>query len=89
MAEQIKARETARQAVRSGETEYDKIELAKRIEKEMLEAAEALDFEKASFLRDQLRELKELPELVLLDSRKKKKNYLATKKHKKYKKEDF
>ena len=84
LAEQIKARETARQAVRSGETEYDKIELAKRIEKEMLEAAEALDFEKAAFLRDQLRELKELPELVLLDSRKKKKNYLAAKKHKKY-----
>jgi len=89
LAEQIKARETARQAVRSSETEYDKIELANSIEKEMLEAAQALDFERAAFLRDQLRELKELPELVLLDSRKKKKKYLAARKLKRYKKEDF
>ncbi len=89
LAEQIKARETARQAVRSSETEYDKIELANSIEKEMLEAAQALNFERAAFLRDQLRELKELPELVLLDSRKKKKKYLATRKLKRYKKEDF
>jgi len=89
LTEQIKARETARQAVRSSESEYDKIELANNIEKEMIEAAEALDFERAAFLRDQLRELKELPELVLLDSRKKKSNHLATKKHKKHKKKDF
>ncbi len=89
LAEQIKARETARQAVRSSESEYDKIQLANTIEKEMLEAAEALDFERAAFLRDQLRELKELPELVLLDSRKKKKKFLATRKQKRYKKEDL
>ena len=88
MVEQIKARETARQAVRSSESEYDKIQLANTIEKEMLEAAEALDFERAAFLRDQLRELKELPELVLLDSRKKKKKFLVTRKQKRYKKED-
>ncbi|MHC4487541.1 MAG: helicase-related protein, partial [Planctomycetota bacterium] len=67
LTEQIKARETARQAVRSSQTEYD---------------AAALDFERAAFLRDQLRELKELPELVLLDSRKKKKKFLATRKAK-------
>ena len=30
----------------------------------MLEAAESLDFERAAFLRDQLKELAELPELV-------------------------
>ena len=30
----------------------------------MLEAAEALDFERAAFLRDQLKELDELPQLV-------------------------
>jgi excinuclease ABC subunit B len=82
LTEQIKARETARQAVRSSQTEYDKIELANTIESEMLEAAAALDFERAAFLRDQLRELKELPELVLLDSRKKKKKFLATRKAK-------
>ena len=33
------------------------------IEKEMLAAAETLDFERAAFLRDQLKELKEVPEL--------------------------
>jgi excinuclease ABC subunit B len=85
LTEQIKARKTAREAVRFEEREYDKVELAGQIEKEMLEAAEALDFERAAFLRDQLRELKELPEFVLIDSGKKKKNYLATKKHKKHK----
>ena len=45
----------------------------------MLEAAQALDFERAAFLRDQLRELKELPEFVLVESRKKKSNHLAEK----------
>jgi excinuclease ABC subunit B len=71
LAEQVKARQTARQAARFGDSEYEKVELAAQIEREMLEAAEALDFERAAFLRDQLRELKELPEFVLIESRKK------------------
>jgi excinuclease ABC subunit B len=73
LTEQIKARKTAREAVRFEEREYDKVELAGQIEKEMLEAAQELDFERAAFLRDQLQELKELPEFVLIDSEKKKK----------------
>jgi len=80
LSEQIKARRVAREAVRLGDSEYDKVELAGQIEKEMLEAADALDFERAAFLRDQLRELKELPELVLADSRRKKSNFLHGKK---------
>ena len=60
----------------------EKVELAGEIEKEVLEAAAALDFERASFLRDKLKELKELPQLVLLDSKKKKSVHLATKKQK-------
>ena len=79
LAEQIKARQTARQAVRFGTDEYDKVELASQIETEMLEAAQSLDFERAAALRDQLRELKELPELVLVDSKKKKRDFLAAK----------
>ena len=71
LTEQVKARRTARQAVRFAECEYDKVELANRIEKEMLEAAQELDFERAAFLRDQLRELKELPEFALIESGKK------------------
>jgi len=86
LTDQIKARQTARQAVRFGDSEYEKVELASQIEKEMLEAAQSLDFERAAFLRDQLRELKELPELVLVNSRKKKSDFLATKKQKRYNK---
>jgi len=86
LTEQIKARQTARQAVRFGAGEYERVELASQIEKEMLEAAQSLDFERAAFLRDQLRELKELPELVLVNSRKKKSDFLAMKKQKRYNK---
>ncbi len=82
LTEQIKARRVAQEAIRLGDSEYDKVELAGQIEREMLEAAESLDFERAAVLRDQLRELKELPELVLADSHRKKSNFLATKKQK-------
>jgi len=87
LAEQVKARQTARQAVRFDADEYEKVELAGQIEKEMLEAAETLDFERAAFLRDQLRELKEVPEFVLLDSKKKKRDHLAAKKIERNKKQ--
>ena len=86
LSEQIRARRTAREAVRFGDDEYDKVQLASEIEKEMLEAAAELDFERAAFLRDQLRELKELPEFALIESGKKKRSYLATKKHKGHRK---
>ena len=86
LTDQIKARNTAREAVRFGDSEYEKVELASQIEKEMLEAAQSLDFERAAFLRDQLRELKELPELVIVNSRKKKSDFMATKRQKRYNK---
>ncbi|MHC4744014.1 MAG: helicase-related protein, partial [Planctomycetota bacterium] len=80
LTEQVKARKVAREAVRLGDSEYDKVQLASQIEQEMLEAAQALEFEKAAYLRDQLKELKELPELVLVDSKRKKRDFLAAKK---------
>jgi len=86
LAQQIKARKTARDAVRFGTGEYEKVELAHQIEQEMLQAAKELDFERAAVLRDQLRELKDLPELVLAGSKKKKRDFLATKKHNKHRK---
>ena len=86
LTEQIKARRVAREAIRLGDNEYDKVELASQIEREMLEAAEALDFERAAMLRDQWRELKELPELVLADSRRKKSSFLSSKKQKRRRK---
>jgi excinuclease ABC subunit B len=86
LAQQIKARKTARDAVRFGTGEYEKVELAHQIEQEMLQAAKELDFERAAVLRDQLRELKDLPELVLANSKKKKSDFLATKKHNRHRK---
>jgi excinuclease ABC subunit B len=82
---ELKARKAAREAVRFEPDEFEKVELAGQIEKEMLEAAESLDFERATYLRDRLKELKELPELVLLESKKKKRDFLATKKLKRFK----
>jgi excinuclease ABC subunit B len=76
---ELKARQKAREAVRFEPDEFEKVELAGAIEKEMLEAAESLDFERAAFLRDRLKELKDLPELVLLESKKKKRDHLAAK----------
>jgi excinuclease UvrABC nuclease subunit len=40
------------------ETEYERDELVTILEKEMMEAAEQLEFEKAARLRDQLNDLK-------------------------------
>ena len=62
--EQIKARHVARDAVSLSDEEYDRTELILQLEAEMLKAAEALDFEQAAALRDQLNELKEMPELT-------------------------
>ena len=71
LTEQIKAQRIAREAVRLDDSEYDKVEMAAQVEREMFEAAEALDFERAATLRDQLRELKELPELIVSSRTKK------------------
>jgi excinuclease ABC subunit B len=65
LTEQVKARQTAREALQFSDDEYDKVELASEIEKEMLQAAQTLDFEQAAFLRDKLKELKELPEIII------------------------
>ncbi|MBN2018781.1 MAG: excinuclease ABC subunit UvrB [Sedimentisphaerales bacterium] len=80
LAVELKAGKTAREAVRFEPEQFEKVELVSAVEKEMLEAAEALDFERAAVLRDRLRELKDLPELVLLDSKRKKRDFLAAKK---------
>jgi len=72
LIEQVKARDSARNALHYDADEFEKVELATQIEKEMLEAAESLDFEKAANLRDKLLEIKELPQFVLIESQKKK-----------------
>jgi excinuclease ABC subunit B len=82
LALELKAGKTAREAVRFEAGEFEKVELVAVIEKEMLEAAAALDFERAAVLRDQLKELKELPELVILESKRKRRDFLASKRTK-------
>jgi excinuclease ABC subunit B len=88
LALELKAGKIAREALRIEPDEFEKVELVAALEKEMLEAAEALDFERAAVLRDRLKELKELPELVLLESKKKKRDHLAIKKLKRFKGQD-
>ncbi len=61
LAEQLRARQAAREAVGLEDREYDRVELIAQLEKEMLEAAEQLEFERAAQLRDQIRQLKEMP----------------------------
>jgi excinuclease ABC subunit B len=63
LAEQLRARKVAQEAVNFNESEFDRAELIAELEKEMFAAAEALEFEKAAHLRDQIQELKEMPEL--------------------------
>ncbi|MEE9212773.1 MAG: excinuclease ABC subunit UvrB, partial [Phycisphaeraceae bacterium] len=60
---ELRARRTARAAIGADDTEYDVNELVAEMESQMLEAAEALEFEKAAELRDRIRELQAAPEL--------------------------
>lgn len=69
LQDKLKARQVAREAVNLGDDEYDAAEIAAQIEKEMLDAAEKLDFERAAYLRDQLKELKELPQITTKGSK--------------------
>jgi excinuclease ABC subunit B len=55
---ELKARKTAREAVRDSEPEFEVAELARMLEGEMLEAAQSMEFERAGALRDQLKTLK-------------------------------
>ncbi|MCK5225929.1 MAG: excinuclease ABC subunit UvrB [Planctomycetes bacterium] len=63
LLEQVKARGTAQKAVKLNNNEYEKVEMVSQLEKEMFRAAEILDFERATALRDKLKELKDLPQL--------------------------
>ena len=58
-------RKVAAEAIRVSENEVDHAELIASLEAEMLEAAQALEFERAARLRDRIKELKESPELVV------------------------
>jgi len=59
LADQLRARQTARKVLHEDQQQYDRTELLAQLESEMLTAAEALEFEKATRLRDRISELKE------------------------------
>ena len=63
LSDRLKARKVAQEAIGLKDAEYDRAEIVSQLEKEMFEAADALDFERAAVLRDQLKELKEMPEI--------------------------
>ncbi len=58
-----KARETEELVAREGGVEYNVMEVIGQLEREMVEAAEALEFERAAMLRDQVHELKQANKL--------------------------
>ncbi len=60
---ELRARQTARAAVnkQNREGDFDRDELIRQLEEEMFRAAEELDFERAARLRDQIKDLRNLP----------------------------
>lgn len=58
---ELRARKTAQEALAGDEKEYDRAELLAEFEKQMLEAAQALEFEKAASLRDRIQQIKATP----------------------------
>jgi len=59
LADQLRARRVARDAIHADQREYESAELISELQAQMFEAAEALEFEKAAQLRDRIKQLKE------------------------------
>lgn len=70
LEQEVSARRTAREAIHAGEMEYDRAELISKLEEEMFEAAQALDFERAARLRDRIRQLEGAPVLEKVSGKK-------------------
>ena len=70
LEQEVSARRTAREAIHAGEMEYDRAELISKLEAEMFEAAQALDFERAARLRDRIRQLEGAPVLEKVSGKK-------------------
>ena len=65
---ELRARQTARRAVGTeDETQFDIDQMVADLEKQMYKAAESLEFERAAMLRDQVKQLRESPELASVD----------------------
>ena len=60
---EFQAKKLAEEVITKDGSAYDREELLATLEKEMFAAAEAMEFEKAAKLRDQIQELKDAPEV--------------------------
>ncbi|MDB5294996.1 MAG: uvrB [Phycisphaerales bacterium] len=60
---EIKARRTAREAIKADEKGFDKTEILRLLDEEMLSAAQNLEFERAAQLRDKINEIRGAPEI--------------------------
>ena len=58
LADQLQARKIAAAAIHAGDGELDRMEAIAELEREMLAAADELDFERAARARDRIEELK-------------------------------
>jgi excinuclease ABC subunit B len=63
LSDELAARKRAQEAVHLSDNEYDRTEMIAELEKEMLAAADGLEFEKAARIRDQIQELKDMPDI--------------------------
>lgn len=61
---ELRARKTAQDALSGDDKEYDRAELLQELEAQMLEAAQALEFEKAASIRDKVKEIKAAPAMT-------------------------
>ena len=66
---QLQARKKAREVLHLAEDTYDLQELIETLEREMYEAAERLEFERAAEIRDRIKQLKESPVLADADGK--------------------
>ncbi len=69
LADQLRARQVARQAIHATEDEFDTTELLADLEGEMYEAAEKLEFERAAILRDRIETIKGSDEAAAVEDR--------------------
>jgi excinuclease ABC subunit B len=60
---ELKANRTQRAALRAEPKEFERAEIIADYEKQMLEAAQNLDFEKAAQLRDRVKQIKDTPDI--------------------------
>jgi excinuclease ABC subunit B len=58
---EVKARRTAQEAIKTNEQQFDQTEIIRLLEEEMLLAAQGLEFERAAQLRDKINEMRGAP----------------------------